>query len=148
VTRGDLRSGAQSAAAFVKEQGWVVGSILQGGPITSNGRPIESARRVRITAIGEENVLGRADLSSYGPGEGRESSLSFDCRDWILATDALAPGGWCDHYAPPGACSFCPELPTPASHPPSPATGADNCTTTHTTPDGGAGDEGESHDRN
>jgi hypothetical protein len=37
-----------------------------------------------------------------------------------------------------------PELSTPASHPPSPATGADNRTTTHTTPDTGAGDEGES----
>jgi hypothetical protein len=31
-----------------------------------------------------------------------------------------------------------------ASHPPSPATGADNRTTTHTTPETGAGDEGES----
>jgi len=32
--------------------------------------------------------------------------------------------------------------PTPASHPPSPATGADSRTTTHTTPETGAGDEG------
>ena len=37
-----------------------------------------------------------------------------------------------------------PEMPTPASHPPSPAIGADNRTTTHTTPETGAGDEGES----
>ncbi|ANP74519.1 hypothetical protein [Cryobacterium arcticum] len=37
------------------------------------------------------------------------------------------------------------ETPTPTPHPPSPATGADNRTTTHTTPETGAGDEGESN---
>jgi len=38
-----------------------------------------------------------------------------------------------------------PESLTAASHPPSPATGADNRTTTHATPVTGAGDEGESN---
>ena len=119
MSAGDLRSGTRSAASFVNEQGWVVGSILAGGPITTNGHPIESARRVRITAIGEEHVLGRSCLSSYGAGEGRESSLSFDCRDWTLMESPTAD-------AHPPAPATTPGIDTPA--PPTPAKPADGRT--------------------
>jgi hypothetical protein len=114
------RAGGLSSAAFVTAEGWRVGTLIRGGPIVYQGEQIERPRLVRITAIGERCVLGRTLID----GETRwysEMSLGFDSRDWTLA-----------------------ELPTPASHPPPPATGADNRTTTHTTPETGAGDEGES----
>lgn len=79
-----VRSGRLSSAAFLKQQGWGVGTVLAGGPITHEGREIERPMQARITAVGESSVLARSRIVGEGPGWAVEMGLSFDARDWTL----------------------------------------------------------------
>lgn len=83
--KAPVRQGAESAAAFVKAQGWRVGDTLRGEPILSDedGTTLELGRVALITAIGVESVL----CKTRRDGEtswGRESLYSFASRGWVL----------------------------------------------------------------
>ena len=62
-----------TSAQICRAQGWTVGDVLEGTDEVSTDR-------IRITAIGEQNVLARwqyADLP-----ESAERLISLDFRDW------------------------------------------------------------------
>lgn len=73
--RGARAREDEASAAFVRRLEWKVGDLLYGAPT-----PNEDSVRLRITAIGETEVLGRRwdEVKGYG----RESSWSFSGRLW------------------------------------------------------------------
>ena len=78
-----MRAGNLTSAEFVRSNGWTVGTVLRGEPIFRNGREVERARLVRITAIGEDAVLGRMQFIG-DPHWSSEASRLFDAREWSV----------------------------------------------------------------
>jgi hypothetical protein len=70
-----------SSAAYARAMGWKVGDIIDGGPIMASGQVTESPRALRITAIGEDLVLGKITLLGK-PERPHESSMTWTDRDW------------------------------------------------------------------
>lgn len=73
-------------AKYLRDRGWGVGSVLRGEPIFHEGREIERARHVVITAVGEERVLARTKILGENAWS-RETVYTFDCRGWSLSKD-------------------------------------------------------------
>ena len=78
-----MSAGNLTSAEFVRSNGWTVGTVLRGGPIFLDGRQVEQARLVRITAIGEDAVLGRMQFIG-DPHWSTEASHGFNARDWSV----------------------------------------------------------------
>lgn len=65
----------QSSADFCREMGCQAGQIVTG---SDDGY---GEVRVRITAIGDESVLGKTVSRANHPS--RQNLWSFHCRDWV-----------------------------------------------------------------
>lgn len=76
--RRDERT-TRSEADFVHRQGWKPGTVLEGKPVVRNGQQIESGKIVRITAIGEQQVLAREVRDGVEDGE---CAWTFTLRQW------------------------------------------------------------------
>lgn len=71
-------------ADHARQQGWEVGTVLYGHPIIRDGIQIERGRTLIITAIGQQMVLGIAQLDGEDRWR-REGSWGFDSRKWEVA---------------------------------------------------------------
>lgn len=70
----------KSSADVARERGWKVGDVLAGAAIRDSfGTVLEGPVRVKITAIGWEQVLAVRQTGGVWRGE---SSWTFDARDW------------------------------------------------------------------
>lgn len=71
-----------NSADHARAEGWEVGTVLIGSPVVRNGRQVEQGKRLRITAIGEQIVLGRC----MGKDQiwCQENSWEFTSRDWVV----------------------------------------------------------------
>jgi len=84
-----MKAGNLSSASFVQSNGWGVGTYLYGAPILSNGKEVEAARFLRITAIGERSVLARCRVVGADKWWD-ESSWDFNSREWELSSSDAA----------------------------------------------------------
>lgn len=68
------------AAVICRERGWTAGTCLEGdegyGPTV-----------IRITAVGERNILARGLTDKGKPVKWWEGSWGLDCRDWHEVPD-------------------------------------------------------------
>ena len=78
-----MRAGNLTSAEFVRSNGWTVGTVLRGEPIFIDGRQVEQAKLVRITAIGERWVLCMVQFIGDPPFSS-EAAINFDAREWSV----------------------------------------------------------------
>jgi hypothetical protein len=55
----DIDIHSLSPAEYARKQGWVAGDIIRGSKIVASGQVTEPAQSVRITAVGEDQVLAK-----------------------------------------------------------------------------------------
>lgn len=75
----------RAPAIICREHGWTAGTCLQGDE--GYGPSI-----IRITAIGENQILAREIRQDGKPYGGWESTWTLDCRDWHEVPDP--DGAW------------------------------------------------------
>lgn len=66
-----------SNVELCRQNGWKVGDVLEGDEGYGNG-----LERIRITAIGEDNILARLILRNGKEIRHREAVWVLDCRVW------------------------------------------------------------------
>ena len=77
-------SGNPTAAEFLSQHGWGVGTVLQSATPTTGSKHAERPRQVRITGIGVEDVLGVTRVVGEETW-GREMHCDFNSHNWTVA---------------------------------------------------------------
>jgi hypothetical protein len=79
----DIEIHSLSPADYARKQGWTAGDRILGGKIVASGQVTEKPLTVRITAVGEDQVLAKLTPGLLGKERPHEQTVEWTGgREW------------------------------------------------------------------